>query len=240
MTAVSARCYVFGIVPADAPVPSAGGDGPAAELRTVAAGDTAALVGSLNGQRSLGRAADLLAHDRVLNEVVASGTPVLPMRFGAVLSDEAAVLDELLGPHLDEFRAALHRVAGHVQYTLHVQFEQDVVLPEVLAAHPEIAALRGSGELRQRLRLGELVVRALEELRPTEAAALLSELAGATDVRQHEPESADDVLRAAFLVRSASADAFEASVENAARRRHERLRVRLIGPTAAYDFVGDG
>jgi hypothetical protein len=78
----------------------------------------------------------------------------------------------------------------------------------------------------------------LEELRPTDAAAVLDDLHGAADVRVRTPGSPDDVLDAAFLVPAESADAFENRVEDAGRRRAERLRFRLVGPSPAYDFVG--
>jgi len=108
MTAtVQTAVYVFGIVPADAAVPKSEDAGLAARLRLVAADDLAALVGSVPTDRPLGRAADLRAHDRVLAAVVNAGTPVLPMRFGAVVSSEDAVVEELLTPHRAEFGEAL-------------------------------------------------------------------------------------------------------------------------------------
>jgi hypothetical protein len=240
----TAASYVFGVVPGDAEAPAPEESGLGADLRLVRHGDLAALVGSVPVDRSLGRAADLRAHDRVLAGVVAAGIPVLPMRFGAVMTDDEAVADELLAPHSDEFLAGLAAVSGHVQYTVRVTYEQDAVLREILAAHPEIEALRsGPGAqdpatMRRQVRLGELVVRVLEELRPTDAAAVLDDLHGAADVRVRTPGSPDDVLDAAFLVPAESADAFENRVEDAGRRRAERLRFRLVGPSPAYDFVG--
>jgi hypothetical protein len=243
---VDSWCYVFGIVPEGAAVPKTDEGGPASRLRLVTAGQLAALVGSPPDDRPLGRAADLLAHDRVLADVVASGTPVLPMRFGAVMTDEAAVAQELLEANYDHFAEVLERVRDRVQYTVAVRYEQDTVLRQVLAEHPEIARLRevdGQAETRaafdRRLRLGELVVKALEQLRPADASAVLDELDGEADVSLRQPASPDDVLDAAFLVETARATDFENRVEEVARRHAGRLRIRLVGPSPAYDFVGD-
>jgi Gas vesicle synthesis protein GvpL/GvpF len=243
-TSVDSWCYVFGIVPAAAPVPASDEDGPAVGLRLVEVGQVAALVGSTPADRGLGRAADLLAHDRVLAEVLAAGIPVLPMRFGAVVTDEAAVHDELLAAHHDHFVEVLERLRGRVQYTVHVRYEQDTVLRQVLKEHPEIARLReadGQSESRaafdRRLRLGQLVVQALERLRPADAARVLDDLGDEVDFRARQPAAPDDVLDAAFLVEAARADEFEARLEEIGRHHAGRLRVRLIGPTPAYDFV---
>jgi hypothetical protein len=246
ITSVDSWCYVFGIVPAGAPVPSSDDEGPASGLRLVEVGKVAALVGSTAADRGLGRAADLLAHDRVLAEVLATGTPVLPMRFGAVVTDETAVQQELLSAHHDHFVEVLESLRGRVQYTVNVRYEQDTVLRQVLDEHPEIARLRGADQqtetragFERRLRLGELVVRALERLRPTDAAAVLEELGDELDFCARHPTSPDEVLDAAFLVETAHAADFEDRVEEMGRRNAGRLRVRLVGPSPAYDFVED-
>jgi hypothetical protein len=236
---------VFGIVPAGAALPASEESGLGSDLRLVPADGLAALVGSVPAERAIGRAADLLVHDRVLADLVAAGTPVLPMRFGAVMTDDAAVTDELLAPHIAEFAAALESVSGHVQYTVRVSYEQDAVLREVLAAHPEIEQLRSTldsaaSDMRRQVRLGELVVRALDELRPVDADAVLQDLHGIADVRVRAPGSPEDVLDAAFLVPAHRVAAFEDRVEDVGRRRGKRLRLRLVGPTPAYDFVGSG
>lgn len=245
-TAVDAWCYVFGIVPAGTPVPEADDEGPASALRLVELGEVAALVGSTPADRAIGRAADLLAHDRVLADVVAAGTPVLPMRFGAVVTDESAVQQELLRAHHDHFVEVLNALQGRVQYTVNVRYEQDTVLREVLAEHPEIARLREAdsrAETRaafdRRLRLGELVVRALERRRPADAAAVLQQLGDDFDFRARHSTAPDEVLDAAFLVETARVDEFEDRVEQVGKHNSGRLRVRLVGPSPAYDFVED-
>lgn len=239
-TATSTGCYVFAIVPAGSSLPSADAEGPAAGLALVVAGDLAAVVGRVPTDRPLGRSADLRAHDRVIADMVASGTPVLPMRFGAVLADEAAVADELLAPHREEFAEALVSLRGRVQYTLRVRYDEERVLRELLATRPDIRRLReaGGGGPSGQLRLGESVVHALEQLRPADASAILADLLGTVDLHVHEPSAPEEVLDAAFLVDVAMAPEFERRVEHAAEQRAGRLHFRLVGPTAAYDFVG--
>lgn len=242
-TSVAASAYVFGVVSAGTTLPEVDETGLAEGLRLVEAGGLAAVVGTPPADRSIGRAADLMAHDRVLAGLVDAGTAVLPMRFGAVLRDDAAVVDELLTARGDILRSDLDRVTGRVQFTLAVRYEQDVVLPELLAARPDIARLRNSGatdSLDGRIRLGELVVQALDQARPGDAQRLLDELRHAVEVRLNKTSAPEEVLNAAVLVDDGRAVAFERATEKLAERHHPRLRMRLVGPSAPYDFVGTG
>jgi hypothetical protein len=239
-TALDSACYGFGIVPAGAPVPECDGSGLASGLRLVREADLAALVGSPPSGRSLGRASDLLAHDEALRRVVAARTPVLPMRFGAVLRDEAAVVDDLLHEHHEEFRQALDRVRDRVQFSVTVRYREDVVLREILAEEPELHRLRHDPTFAARLRLGERVVAALERRRPKERSALLAELGGFEEIRLAERAEPDVVLAAALLVRTGESAVLERRLAQLARRNASRLLVRLAGPNAPYDFVGTG
>src|SRR3954468_10209318 len=163
-TAVNVGCYVFAVVPAGTPVPQSDAAGLAAGLKLVEADGLAAVVGSVPTDRPLGRAADLRAHDRVVAELVGAGSAVLPMRFGAVVVDEAGVVDELLVPHRAEFEEALATLKGRVQYTVRVEYDESTVLRQLLASRPDIRRLREASahDSARQLQLGELVVHALE------------------------------------------------------------------------------
>src|ERR1700754_2246563 len=171
--------YVYGLVGADAQLPeNLTGLGPSGKVSTIVHRDVAAIVSDVPADRPLGTRDDLLAHEAVVDAVAAS-TAVLPMRFPAVIEEEG-VVEELLTPHHDHFVAALAELSGRVQYTLKGRYEQDVVLREVLEENPEVRELQDEvrdlpedATYHQRLRLGELVVEALEERRDAEEAQLV-------------------------------------------------------------------
>jgi hypothetical protein len=97
--------YVYGVIPvADARRwPGTDGiDGPSATVRTLAAGELAALVSALPSDRIPGRRDDLEAHRRVLSLANERGTTI-PMRFGIVIDSEDLVREELLVGHAPEF-----------------------------------------------------------------------------------------------------------------------------------------
>jgi hypothetical protein len=243
---VELACYVYGVVPADTELPAdLQGLGPTGKVDLVHSGEIAAVIGEAPLDRPLGTRDDLLGHEQVLETLVAAGVTVAPMRFGAVVADEQSVSSELLAPHQDHFAGLLHDLDGRTQFTLTGRYEPDAVLREVVEENPEIRALHeqtaGRSEeesYQQRVQLGELVVAALEEKREVEGAALVDELAGlAVDVVAREPGEADGVVDAAFLVDEANRVDFERLVEDCGRRGAGRVRLRLIGPLPAYDFM---
>jgi len=236
--------YVYGLVGADTALPEdLKGLGPSGKVSTIVHGDVAAIVSDVPANRPLGTRDDLLAHEAVVN-TVAENASVLPMRFPAVV-EEDGIVEELLAPHHDRFVAALGELEGTVQYTLKGRYEQDVVLREVLEERPEIGELQAEirdlpedATYHQRLRLGELVVGELEERRDAEAEQLVQQLEPySVGVVVHNPGQPDDVVNTAFLVERERVDEFEDAVEQQGEQLHGRVRLRLLGPLAPYDFV---
>ncbi|MGC5615129.1 GvpL/GvpF family gas vesicle protein [Georgenia sp. Z1491] len=213
-------------------------------VRTVRSGRVAALVGDLEAADVLGTPDDLLAHTNVL-DAVATTDPVLPLAFGTVVPDDVSIENDVLAPREREYAEALESLTGYAQYSLRVMFDRDTVLREIVTHDREAgdlqAVIAGTTEDQtrpQRIRLGEIVVRSFESLRPAEAAPVLDRLAEvAADVSEREAGQADAVLEAAVLVAYDEAPTFEAAVEDLAAANHERLRFRLVGPQAPYDFV---
>ncbi|PWH06469.1 gas vesicle synthesis GvpLGvpF [Brachybacterium endophyticum] len=235
--------YLYGIVLADCEAPSVEGVHGHAP-RVVGSGSLAALVSDLEPVDALGDPDDLVAHTQVL-DALAEAHPVLPMAFGTVLPGDGDIAADLLSPREQEFVTALERLRGLQQYTVRVRFDRDAALREILEQNPEAMRLReqiaGTSEDQtrpQRIRLGELVVQTLEAWRPPESESILGRLQPTvSELAVRSIGSAEDVVEAAVLVRPDAADGFEAEVERIAEERHERLRFRLVGPQAPYDFV---
>jgi hypothetical protein len=236
--------YVYGLVGADTDLPDdLKGLGPSGRVTTVTHGQVAAIVSDVPVDRPLGTRDDLLAHEAVVDTVAAT-TAVLPMRFPAVV-EEKGVVEELLGPHHDRFVAVLGELEGRVQFTLKGRYEQEPVLRELIEGDPEIRALQEKvrdlpedASYYDRVRLGELIVAGLEERRDDEAAQMLQRLEPlAAGTVANQPGQPDDVVNAAFLVERERAAEFESAVEDLGRDLAGRVRLRLLGPLAPYDFV---
>ncbi|WP_051153154.1 GvpL/GvpF family gas vesicle protein [Nocardia niigatensis] len=246
MAAQSTAVYVYGIVPADVEAePHATGVGdPPSEVTVVRHGEIAALVSTLESDRPLGTPADLTAHEKLLDGSAAV-SPVLPLRFGAVMTDTDAVESELLEANEDEFRAALAELEGRVQFVIRGRYIEDAILRELLDENTEAARLRD--EIRgkpedatreARIALGELINRAIEAKRAEDTRRVVSELEQLDLlVNQREPSHEEDAVHVAVLVESARRKELEEAVRRLIADWDGRVELNLLGPMAAYDFV---
>lgn len=237
-------CYVYGIVPAGATLEGLEDAGMGQAVELVAEGPVAALVEAVDPDRPLGRRRDLVAHSTVLNTMAARG-PVLPLRFGSVVDGDQAVREELLAPQSEHFTAMLEQVAGKVQLNLRARYELDTVLAEVVQSDPEVAELRRrTSELSEeaahyeRIRLGELVSRAVDVRRRADAGRIEERLAPyALDHLTREVSGMDSLAELSFLVEQGAEVELERAAEALAGELAGRARLSLVGPMALYDFV---
>ncbi len=238
--------YVYGIAPADVETTeqAQGVGDPPARVEVITHDDVAALISEIPIDRGLGTTQDLTAHARLL-DATAAAVPVLPLRFGAVLTDRQAVTDELLVPNHDEFAQALRELEGREEYIVKGRYEEDAILREVLGENEEAEQLReaivGAPEdatRNERIRLGEIVTRAVAAKREQDTAALVEairplELEAVVREATHERDAA----YVAYLVDTDKRDAFKQAVEEWAEQQRGRIDVNVSGPVAAYDFV---
>ncbi|GAA0241681.1 GvpL/GvpF family gas vesicle protein [Actinomadura nitritigenes] len=241
--------YVYGVTRAGASLPAdvAGLDDRPVTL-VEDGGRCAAVVSDLPAGRPLGERADLVAHQRVLNALLDAGMVVLPFRFGAALSDRAAVRKELLEGNSDRLGQVMDQLEGRVELRLKATYVEDTVLREIMQAEPEVAEL--SRRLREvpadvadavyydQVRLGELIAQAMDRRREHDGQVLLEAAAPAAEAFVRKtPAREEDVLDASFLVRADRREEFEKVVEKLGESHTDRIRLRLVGPLPPYDFV---
>jgi hypothetical protein len=246
MAAESTAVYVYGIVPADVePEPHATGVGdPPGEVTVVRHGEIAALVSRLECDRPLGTPQDLTAHEELLDGSAAV-SPVLPLRFGAVMTDTDAVEKELLEANEDEFRAALEELEGRVQFVIRGRYIEEAIFRELLDENAEAAQLRdqirGKPEdatRNERIALGELINQAIEAKRAEDTRKVVSELEKLEAlVNQREPSHEEDAVHLGVLVEAARQEELEEVLRRLIADWDGRVELNLLGPMAAYDFV---
>ncbi|MEO3873624.1 GvpL/GvpF family gas vesicle protein [Nonomuraea sp. B12E4] len=238
--------YVYGIVPADVELdPGESGLGePVGQVELVRHGEIAALVSDIDASRPLGRPADYLAYERLLDSVAAR-SPVLPFRFGAVLTDPDAIVAELLEPHHDDFLDALDDLGDQAEYIVRGRYVEATVLREVLAENPEAAglleAIRDLPEettRNERIRLGEIIAASIEAKRDLDTNLVLDALSTLySTALVREPTHEQEAVHVAMLVRTGDQRALERALTKVGDDWEGRVDLRLLGPLAPYDFV---
>jgi hypothetical protein len=205
-------------------------------VRTVSSGALAALVSDVPGEQALPSRANLLAHTRLL-ELVAGQSTVLPMRFGVVAPDDAAIRDEYLSARQEPLTEALDHVEGCVELRVRARYAEDEVIRAVLAHDRAAARLRERQDVAAKIRLGERIANGIDARRVHDAATLHAALAPhAIRVADSDAPGALDVLAASFLVERDAVDGFERALSELAAEMEPIVTLQLVGPLPPFSF----
>jgi hypothetical protein len=235
--------YVYGIVETAAKPPTGQGIG-GARLSLVAGDDAAALVSDIDAdQVRLGRE-ELLIHARVLEKAMAHGT-VLPMRFGVVMSGPDEVRARVLDDHAFELREQLAEFAGKVEVRIRGTYDEESMLRGIVRENPDIAVLREAVRRHpddvtyyERIRLGELVAKAVESRRERDAHTIVDALSDAAlAVDEGDPGHERVAVQASFLVERARLAQFDRILDDVADSFGGEIRFKYTGPLPPHSFV---
>lgn len=249
--------YLYCFTPANESIESPGSELP--ETARLVAGDVAAVyasvpLGDWQGPEAEARLQDTqwlipraLAHEQLIEAHMARG-PVLPVRFGAIFSSQAALLD-FMSPRLDEISRFLDRTRELEEWSLKgylvlSEAERWVGLsdPALAERRERLPAAPGAryfqekrlqAEIRERTRLWGC---SLVELLTPDLTAL------AVDVRPlggRPPENAERtlILHAALLLPRGSVGAFQERAERVqAEYRDRGLTLVTTGPWPPFNF----
>ena len=251
--------YVFGVVPAQAAgAASAGGRAP--DVRVVEEGELAALVRDVpidefsraagDDEQDLAWLADRArAHELVLEDAATTQT-VLPMRFGTIYREEAAVR-AFLRSRRDQLVAALAELDGRREWgvkcfldrrrfadALHGDAEVAAPVPKAESESPGAAFFaRKRAERTAREQAGDAGRRMAQAVH-----GRLGELAERSTVSEppQGSASADGLLAASYLVEREREEEFRRALD-ALAEEHGRsgLMIELTGPWPPYSFVSD-
>lgn len=234
--------YVYAITKAEHPLGlddiKGVGEEPA-ELHAVGGGDLSAVVSEAPVDLSVSRR-DVEAHHDVQERLWADGA-ILPMSFGFVAQDEAAV-EALLQERAEAFSQRLDELTGRAEFNVKGVHDEDALLRAVLAESSRARELNdaireGGGTYEDRLALGELVaqeVQAREEALGREVLATLRPYA--LDERL-SPASQQYFVNVSFLVDGERSDEFAEAGGELAEALGEGMDLRLRGPLPPYSFV---
>jgi hypothetical protein len=235
--------YFYGVVAAGTDVAGLQGLDDV-EVMTVEHAGLAALVSVVQLQRPPGRAAELVAHARVVDALSAQAT-VVPAQFGLVLDHDLLEAARVLDDDTHALHDLLRRLDGKAQLNLRATYEPEQVLAELVRQDPQVAELRrrtarlAPGTPHPELvELGQAVSRGLTRKRLEDSQSVLDLVA--PHVAEHVVRAGGeyDVLDVALLVERDRIPRLEDELEALAEAVHERFRLRLVGPVAPYDFVG--
>jgi hypothetical protein len=235
--------HVYGVTRSDVVLPDGLVGLYDAPVTTVADDGLAALVSGCP-EAPTARRAELMAHARVLEQLVETET-VLPMQFGMCMPDDQAVRHDLLATHRPQLGELLSQLDGTVQLTVKVVYREDDALRQVLHRNPALVRMRerlasipaDAAHFKQ-AEFGQQIAVELERMASRDGSGILATLAplclGYEEGRLLSPYH---ILNAAFLVRREQRARFDEAVGALAEQWNEVGTVRYLGPQPPYSFV---
>ncbi|MBI4302637.1 MAG: GvpL/GvpF family gas vesicle protein [Chloroflexi bacterium] len=216
-------------------------------IYTISYRGLAAVVSDTPVKRYESTRQNMMAHERVLERVMKEFT-ILPVRFGTVADSASLTQDihRLLENRSEELHQLLESVDGKVELGLKAFWRNEkAIFEEIIAENATIKRLRDSlsGKTPEathfdRIRLGEMVKKALNDKRAKEATKILLLLRPiAHNVRENQVVVDSMVVNAAFLIGKNREAEFDQAVSNMNEALGERIAIKYTGPAPPYNFV---
>lgn len=236
--------YVYAIMRTPDALRAAAGSTETQQLAAVEHEGLGALVSPTpDGELRL-RRDNILGHADVLQRAFEHG-PLLPFRFGTVVSDEETVVRDVLAHDATGLAARLDALENAVEMQLKATYGEAELLRSILAQDEQLTrAVERMRELPaaathfERIRIGEAIAAAVQTRRGVDENRFIEALkpfARAVSVAQ--PHHERSVLNASFLVERTSLPQFDSAVEGLSEQRSADVEFKLIGPLPPYSFA---
>jgi hypothetical protein len=220
----------------------------ASPVRTIVEQGLAAVVSDCEQTRFDTSRVNLMAHERVVEQVMREASCLLPVRFGTVASPPEPEQDirRLLRVRRVEFDRLLHEMQGKVEVGVKALWQDtNAVFQEIASEWHEVRRLRDRIEGQpertpqiERVRLGEMVKEALDRKRERQAVRILEPLRPLAAEVVENPVVLDRmILNAAFLVSAEQDSDFDRAVRELDAQLAPRVVLRHVGPVPPYNFV---
>jgi hypothetical protein len=217
-----------------------------AEVQLMPAGRLAAVVSPVPGGTTKVRPErrNLTAHQAVVSRLTGREYPVLPVAFGTI-SPEPAALRDLLLKHEGDLLEQMEKVGGAVEMEVKAELDVPNVFEYFVNARPDLRSARdavfakGAEPTRdEKIALGQLFERILEEERTALGAKLTAQLNGkAAGLKENECRSEKELARLSVLVHRGDQSAFDVAIDALARELKDEYRIVVTGPFPGYSFV---
>ena len=228
-------------------VPAIGGRGD--RIHTVVFNDLACVVSDSPDMKYDSTRANMMAHEKLIEQIMREFT-VLPIRFGTVTTKDSSspvedIRHKLLESRFKELLSLHEEIDNRVELGLKALWrDEKAIYEEIVAENRELRKLRDSIEGKSpegthfdRMHLGEMVKKALDQKREKEAKKLLARLRPVADRLQENKIIMDRmVLNAAFLANKDREIECDEIVKRLDEELGERMVFKYVGPTPPFNF----
>lgn len=188
---------------------------------------------------------NLLAHERVIEEVMKEFDSVLPVRFGTIASS-ADEIRNLLDRRYREFKNALRDADHKVELGVKGLWKNmDVIFKEVVDENKVIKRIKediqndkNNKNIQAKMEVGKMVEKALEKKKEKEAQSFVDVLRRtAFDYKLNRTVGDEMLINAAFLVDKGREKEFDNIMDDLSEKYKDRIKFIYTGPLPVFNFV---
>ena len=240
--------YIYAIIETDEPreftAPGIGGMGN--RVYTTHSNGLAAVVSSSPMVKYPVSRDNTMAHQKVLEEVM-KGFTVLPVRYCTIAEDEEKIKQKLLKARSREFKDLLAEMKGKVELGVRAFWtDMNAIFTETIEENPPIRQLKDllvqetniQRQYAGKIKIGQMVQKALEEKKKTEAQELLVALKPlSVDLRERKVYGDQNIFNTAFLVEKTKDREFDEKINELEKKLGQRTKLKYFGPIPPCNFV---
>jgi hypothetical protein len=188
---------------------------------------------------------NMLAHEKVIEEVMKEFDSVLPVRFGTVASNAEAIRNLLDRRHI-EFKNLLRDMDHKIELGVKGSWKNmDVIFKEIVEENKEINTQKekiqndvNKVSIQAKSRVGEMVKEALQKKKDIEAEKIIDALKRTAIEHKINKIVGDEMfLNAAFLVDKGREKEFDNIMDDLSEEHKDRIKFTYIGPFPVFNFV---
>ncbi len=215
------------------------------EVLTIGYDDLSMVVSNYPMGRITASRDNMLAHQKVIEEVMKEFDTVLPVRFGTLASGADEVRN-LLDRRRREFQIALRDMDHKIELGVKGMWkDMDTLFSEIVEQNKDIKRLKDRigntpdhRHTQARIDVGQRVQEALQEKKQAEADSIVLALRRTACGHRLNATLGDAMfMNAAFLVDKGREKEFDNIMEDLSEEYQERIRFVYAGPLPVFNFV---
>ena len=215
------------------------------EVLTISYDDLSMVAGNCPMSKLEVSRQNLLAHEKVIEEVMKEFDSVLPVRFGTIASG-ADEIRNLLDRRCREFKTALRDMEHKIELGVKgIWKNMDVVFKEIVEENKDIEKMKeklqndkGKKNIQAKMEIGKMVAQSLERKKEKEAEKIVDTLRRTVVNYKLNKTMGDEMfMNAAFLVVKGREKEFDNIMDDLSEEYKNRVKFMYAGPLPVYNFV---
>jgi hypothetical protein len=214
------------------------------EVLTIGYDDLSMVVSNFPLTKLTASKENMLAHQKVIEDVMKEFNGVLPVRFGTIASSVDEVRN-LLDRRCREFKTVLRDMDHKIELGVKgIWKNMETIFSEIVEENKAIKNLKealtgkNSNDMQAKMDLGRMVKKALDEKKQKQAGKIIDRLRRTSYEHRLSNTISDEMfMNAAFLVGKGREKEFDNIMDDLGNEYKNRIKFMYAGPLPVFNFV---